>query len=88
MSNIYSSLRKLRPIIGKQRDKDPVKCDFEINNHKVSDPSDIANAFSDYFAKWESNYKVVFKARKSHLNIILRSEKQKLSFYTQQQKMK
>ena len=47
--DIKATWRELRPIIGKQRDKDPIKCDFEINNHKVSDPSDIANAFSDYF---------------------------------------
>ncbi len=71
----------LRPIIGKQRDKDPIECDFVINNHKVSDPSDIANAFSEYSANVGKQLQSTsIPSSKSHLKTILWIEKQKLFF--------
>ena len=49
-NDIKKTWKILRPLVGKQRQKEPILNDFLINNNTVTDSSAIANEFSKFFA--------------------------------------
>ncbi len=48
-NDIKKTWKILRPLLGKQRQKEPILNDFLINNNTVTDSSAIANEFSKFF---------------------------------------